>query len=72
LLLVLALTGLLVIYPATVQVRADDLTGGMLHEWAFRSASTSKLWLGLMGSTVIFVAAYFAALSFSYFKVLWK
>jgi hypothetical protein len=75
LLLVLAATGLLVIYPATIQVRGDDLTGGMLHEWAFRSASTSKVWLGLIGSTVIFAVAYFAALSFSYFKALyglWK
>ena len=72
LLLVLALTGLLIIYPATVQIRDDDLTGGMLHEWAFRSASTSKVWLGLIGSTVIFVAAYFAALSLSYVKALVK
>lgn len=65
----LVVVGLVVIiYPAFVQVRPDDLTGGMLHERALRKASTSRFWMGLIGSLVIFTIAYFSALVISYVR----
>lgn len=57
-----------IVFPAVVQVRPDDLAGGMLHERALRAASTSRFWMGLIGSLVIFTIAYFSALVISYVR----
>lgn len=68
--LLAAVVALFVVYPAIIQVSPEDLQGGMLHERALRSASRSRLWLGLIGSTVIFTVAYFSALVLSYLRAL--
>lgn len=68
--LLAAAVALFVVYPAVIQVTPEDLSGGMLHERALRSVSESRVWMGLIGSTVIFSVAYFSALVLSYIRAL--
>ena len=59
-----------VIYPMVIELRPDSLRGNMLNEWALRSVSESRLWLGLLGSIIIFSVAYWACLIISYVRAI--
>ncbi|WP_116811366.1 hypothetical protein [Steroidobacter cummioxidans] len=69
-LLLMAVGALFVIYPATMIVQPEDLANRVGRARMLARVSESRLWMGLIGSSVIFSAAYWIALLNSYVRAL--